>query len=212
MNAKTKPPIGVAAIVLLIGLATMGMGYGLWSKVLTIDTTVQTGSVDGRWVFASCDEFYTWPDLPTPNQLTEFLGKDVGSFELDLDGDQLFVTLHNTYPSYAVICDVKFKVEGTIPVILRGVDITPVSPNLAPCELSKTEDEQNTTLECPELTVIYIDGIGSQVHPGSLVASDLLIHVEQPAAQGDTYQFELGVCFAQWNEAASSELCFQEAD
>lgn len=202
----------MAAVVLLIGFATMGMGYGLWSKLLTIETTVHTGSVDGQWVFASCDEFYTWPDLPRPHQLTEFLGKDVGSFELDWEGDRLFLTLHNTYPSYAVICDVKFEVEGTIPVILRGVHIGPESENLGPCELFKTEDEQNVRLECPQLTVIYIDGVGSQVHPGTLVSGDLLVHVEQPAAQGATYEFEVGVCFAQWNEPASSELCFEEAD
>ena len=200
-------------LLLLGALATMGIGYGLWAKTLTIDGVVHTGEVDARWVTRVCEEFNSWPDLPSaPEDFGEAEGKNVGTFSVFVDGqdDQiLHFQLANVYPSYAIDCGVKYQVEGTIPVIIRGTQILE-GPELTNCEFSG--DEQTKIMECDELTVWFVDGVGSQVHPGSLVASNLIVHVEQLAVQESTYTFSVQVCMAQWNEGATAQQCFDAGE
>jgi len=200
---KRSPPILMLAAVLLLGLATIGVGYGLWSQTLTINGTVHTGSVDARWAFVTCAEFYPWPNGGNPGEVE---GKDVGSTMAwidPVDDHILHVTVNNAYPSYAANCEVHFQVDGTIPVILRGTTIAE-GENLTDCVLS---GEQVKTLTCRQMTIEFWDGIGTQIRPGDGGSSSLRFHVEQAAAENTTYEFEVGVCFAQWNEAATAADC-----
>jgi len=210
MRPKTRLHIALLSALLLLSLATLGIGYGLWSKALRINGTVATGRVDARWVMANCAEFHPWPGGGTPG---EFEGKDVGSTTavIDAEDDQiLHIMLDNAYPSYAVDCEVHFINDGTIPVIIRGTTIVPVSDNLTHCILT---GGQTKILKCDQLTVKYVDGIGSQIDPGpeDETASSLVVHVEQPAAQDATYKFDVIECMAQWNEPASAEACMAAA-
>jgi hypothetical protein len=209
---ESRFPVVLTALLLLLSLAVLGVGYGMWSKTLFIRGTVNTGTVDAKWVGAICVEFHSWPNFPqSSDDLGEFEGKDVGStyFQIDQDDDQIVhVTVTNGYPSYAVDCEMHFEYEGTIPVIVRGTNIVPISENLTNCVLSS---DQPLTLSCDQLTVIYTDGIGSQLHQGAQEASSLTIHVEQPADQLSTYKFEVWHCMAQWNEDATAEECFVAA-
>jgi hypothetical protein len=177
-----------------------------------LEGTVETGRVDAKWLTAFCQEFHTWPDLPESIEgYGEAEGKLVGetTFNVDEVDDQvLHITLSNVYPSYAVDCSVKFRVEGTIPVYGRGTSIEEVSDNLHNCEL---EGDFTKILTCDELTVIFTDNIGSQIHPGVMGIGDLLIHVEQPAEQNTIYEFDVSICLAQWNEVANSAECFEAA-
>ena len=197
------------ALLLMLSLALMGVGYGLWSKTLLIRGTVNTGTVDAKWISASCTEFHTWPNMPQSTEdQGEFEGKDVGStdFQIDLVDDQIVhVTVHNGYPSYAVDCQMHFEYEGSIPVIVRGTNILPISTNLTNCGLT---NDHPMTLSCDQLTVMYADGIGAQLHQGYTEAGSLTIHVEQPADQLSTYEFDVLHCMAQWNEEATAEQCF----
>jgi hypothetical protein len=208
---STGPPPAALILILLLALGSLGVGFGLWSKTLTIEGSVHTGEVDARWTGASCTEFHTWPDLPSsPADQGELLGKDVGDWDISVDpqDDQiLHFTIWNGYPSYAVDCQVHFEVEGTIPVIVRGTAIWP-GPELTNCTLSGSN---NKTLVCDQLTVIFTDNLGSQLHPGDEAASSLTVHVEQPAQENDLYTFDVGVCMAQWNEGATAAECFAAA-
>jgi hypothetical protein len=204
---KVRAPPIMVALVLLVGLSMIGVGYGLWSKTLTIEGVVNTGEVDAKWTIAGCFEFYPWPD---GGNVGEYLGKDIGTWEIfpDPADDQILIfEIENGYPSYAVDCSVKFQVEGTIPVIVRGTTIIP-GPALNNCVL--TGDNQKT-LACDELTVIFTDNLGSQLHPGDVAASNLMVHVEQPADEESVYTFEILVCMAQWNEDATPQQCFAAA-
>lgn len=198
-------------IVLLLALTAMGVGYGLWAKTLTIEGAVHTGEVDARWSAASCLEFHTWPDLPTSEEdYGEAGGKDVGSWttEIDPEDDQVLrFAIENGYPSYAVDCEVRFQVEGTIPVVVRGTRVLP-GANLTGCTLT---GEDPKTLACDQLTVVFEDSLGEQLHPGEEAASRLIVHVEQGAGQDVSYEFEVLVCMAQWNEEATEAGCFDAA-
>jgi hypothetical protein len=191
---------------LLVALAMMGVGYGLWSETLTINGTVYTGEVDARWVFASCGEFYPWP---WGGHSGEVGGKEVGdtTWSIDPSGHIMHITVRNGYPSYAVDCEVHFIVEGTVPVMIRGTTIVP-GANLTGCSLT---GDQIKVLHCNELTVEFWDGIGTQIHPEDGGSSSLRFHVEQPAEENATYEFEVGVCFAQWNENPTAQECFAAA-
>jgi hypothetical protein len=198
----------VMALLLLLGLAGVGVGYGLWSKSLLILGTVDTGWVDARWTLATCSEFYPWP---VGGHAGEVEGKDVGSTSAEIDAEDpsiLHITVTNGYPSYAVDCQVHFTNSGTIPVFMRGTTIIPVSANLTNCTLT---GNQAKTLSCDQLTVKFVDNIGSQFDPGDELASSLTLHVEQPADELATYEFEVQVCMAQWNEPATAAECFAAA-
>lgn len=200
-------PITLLVVLLLLALATVGVGYGLWSETLRINGTVYTGEVDARWTRAGCFEFYPWPD---GTNFGEAEGKDVGSWDIGIDPQNdkvLRFAIQNGYPSYAVDCQVHFAAEGTIPLKVRGTAIWPGS-GLTNCTVT---GGQTKVMTCDQLTVKYYDGIGSQLEPGDELASSMMVHVEQPAAMNSTYEFQVGVCLAQWNEVATEAECFAAA-
>jgi len=192
---------------LVLALASLGVAYGLWSKALTVDGTVNTGDLNADWDLASCGELYGWPG---PFSQGEFLGKDVGSVEAVIDPDDaqiLHFTVDNGYPSYVADCEVEYANTGTIPVNVVGTTIIPVA-GLTNCTLTGV---QTKTLTCDQLTVVLVDGIGLQLDPGDGLASSVRIHVEQLAKERTTYEFDVGVCLAQWNENPTAEECFAAA-
>jgi hypothetical protein len=197
-------PVPAMVVVLVVALATMGVAYGLWSETLTIRGTVHTGEVAARWIFASCAEFYPWPG---GGHAGEVEGKDVGVTTAEIDPDDpriLRITVTNGYPSYAVDCEVHFIIEGTVPVHEVATSVLPLT-NLTGCTLT---GGQTKTLACDQMTIKFFDGVGLQLHPGDEQASSLMFHVEQPAGENTTYEFEVGICFAQWNEQVSADQCF----
>jgi len=189
------PPTGLITLAVLLALGAVGIAYGFWSGTLTIVGTVDTGAVDGRWGTAICQEFHTWPRLPAgPGDLGEAEGKEVGSVSATIDEANpglLRVLVENGYPSYAADCAVEYVNEGSVPWVIAGIAVEPASANLTNCVLS---GRQAKTLSCNELTVVFVDGIGSEIFPGDLVASSLRVHVEQAAQQGTEYGFMVAVC------------------
>ncbi|HJX61037.1 MAG TPA: hypothetical protein VJ578_00580 [Dehalococcoidia bacterium] len=192
---------------LVLALATLGVAYGLWSKVLTVEGTVNTGDLDAEWELAGCFELNGWPGPFSPG---EYLGKDVGSVEAVIDPTDaqiLHFTVNSGYPSYVADCEVEYQNSGTIPVNVVGTTIIPVA-GLTNCTLTGV---QSKTLTCDQLTVEFADGIGSQIDPDDGAGGSVRIHVEQLAEQESTYEFEVLICLAQWNEDPTAEECFAAA-
>jgi len=209
MKPERAVPFGMLAVLLLLALASLGVVYALWTKTLTIEGLVGTGRLHARWDGAICSEFHDWPWPPEGNG--EVLGKDVGSTTVSTDPNDnnlLHLVIDNGYPSYSVDCEVEYVNDGTIPWVIRGTTIVPLSPNLHNCALT---GNQTKVLSCLELTVVLVDGIGSQIDPGDGVASSVRIHVEQQAAQNAEYDFAIQICVAQWNEAATFNQCVAAA-
>lgn len=199
-----------ATVVLILAAATLGLGSAHWTWLLTDTGMVETGNFGGSWTWASCAEFHTWPDPPMvfPQDFGEAGGLDVGSTTAyaDLSNPRIMhMTVDNAYPSYAVDCQVHFWNSGTIPWIIRGTEIVPVGTNLHNCVMT---GNQVKTLNCDEMTVIYADGIGSQIDPGDGAAGSVTLHVEQLADPESTYDFEVHICVSNWNEPLTSADCF----
>jgi len=194
-------------LTLVLALASLGVAYGLWSKVLSVEGTVNTGDLNADWDLTSCGELYGWPG---PFHQGEFLGKDVGSVDAEIDPADpqiLHFTVNNGYPSYVADCEVEYTNTGTIPLNVVGTTIIPEA-GLTNCTLTGT---QTKTLTCDQLTVVFADGVGLQLDPDDSLASSVRIHVEQAAKERTTYEFDVGVCLAQWNEKPTSEECFAAA-
>jgi hypothetical protein len=209
---KKNLPVKALVIVMLVALIAVGVSYGLWYKVLTIEGTVETGRVHARWVGLPdtfCNEFWGWPDF---GGWGEFEGKDVGETSIVVDPNDpnlLHFDITSGYPSYAVECKLTYFIDGTIPVYVRGFRILP-GAGLTNCTITGTPN--NKTLACDQLTVRFVDGVGSQLHPGDFASSNMQVHVEQPAAMNADYAFGLQICLAQWNESVTGDECFAWAD
>lgn len=187
--------ITVLVLLLLFALASIAIGYGLWSKTLTIEGTVNTGDVDAEWI--------EWPISFCNDEGTNidpFKDKHVGTTTIAVDpGDSqiIHITVDNGYPSYESSCHVRFHNNGTIPLKVQGWTITPINFTLA---TAKGADDG-------ELWVEFIDGCGAQLDPSGVQESSVDIHVEQPALENDDpaypaggYSFTLGLDLVQWNE------------
>lgn len=84
MFRRKSLPVGVLVMVLVLALVSLGMGYGLWSKILTIDGTVNTGTLDAIFVDAFTDDDDV-VDNPDKDSLDLDNCPDI--FGLDMDGD-----------------------------------------------------------------------------------------------------------------------------
>lgn len=145
--------VGTLSLAVVILLATLGVGYTLWSKVLTIQGTVETGTVHAEFIdaFTDDDNVVNNPDKdsgdtgecplplvdggPSPTSCDPAASgkdpkpryeKDVAwcIAEIDLaDPNVAYVDIVNGYPSY--YCTAWFEIhnDGTIPVRLESVMI-----------------------------------------------------------------------------------------
>jgi len=169
-------PLGVLVMLLVLALASLGIGYGLWSKILFINGTVATGNVDAE---LTLDWFKDNEDI-----------KDVGTCFAELrmiDGATQYNKLHievgNAYPSYE--CMVRFDVhsKGSIPVLVYQPDFSKVPPEVA---------VDFGVVDC------YPNPV--QLHQSNVAYCTLVIHVKQEAEQNATYDFEGTIEARQFNE------------
>jgi len=162
-------------MLMILALLTLGVGYTLWSKTLTIDGTVATGFVDSIFVDPFTDDP---PGSDDPGYI-----KDVGEclVEFGADPETLIVTVNDAYPSY--YCTVFFGIynNGSIPV--KIINLAAMGPHIT---------ASWTGLD-----------IGQQIDPGDTVPGDLHLHVEQSAPQGGTLKLYGKIQLAQWNEATT---------
>ena len=208
---NNRVPMTTTIVLLFIALASVGIGYGLWSKTLYIDGTVNTGSVNSIFVdpftddddgvndeakdigdTGTCGEYMYGgsgscdPDASGHNVPRKL--KDVGYCFAELDANDpqiLNITIENSYPSY--YCTVFFHIvnTGSVPVKIQSLG-----------------------LKGADITAGYITGhwtgieVGDQIDPGEdfMVQGDLDLHVEQSAPQGDTLTLEGKIQLVQWNE------------
>ncbi len=210
MRKKDSRSLVKVIPLLIIGLLlAIGTVYGLWSETLLIDGVVQTGEVYGEWTSCICyDDGLDPLPTPWPYNYPIPVRKDVGRTTCTIDQKDpriLHLTIENGYPSYWGNCEVHFANTGSVPVIIRGYQVAAKNFKLATA--NGAEDG--------EIWVKYWDGVGAQMEPcpddSCVQASSIQFHVEQPAQENYTYDFDVYVCLAQWNESASMDECLAAA-
>lgn len=182
---------GVLFLVIVGLLGALAVGYGLWSKTLTVDGTVKTGDFNADWDWAMVSDEGLDPCTPDLNPSgCNYPPKDVGSCSVDGVGTQaLTVTIDNAYPSYECTITAAITNTGTIPfnVLVDG------------------------TSQDPELDIICEDPAGQQVDPGDELPVSCWVHVRQEAKERSTYTASATLCVAQWNESPTIEECLAAA-
>lgn len=208
MKRRRILPAGVLALLLVIALAAIGLGYALWSKTLTIEGVVHTGEVDAEFVdaFTDDDNVVDDPDKDSGDtgecregELTSCdpaasgrdpkprYDKDVARCDASIDEEDpqiMYVTVENAYPSYFCTVWAHTKNSGTIPVKFQDMDLT--AHNFTPGV---------------EITVdIFGVDCGFQLDPGEEVQEGGWLHVEQAAEENHSYTATIEVDWVQWNE------------
>ncbi|HEY5625996.1 MAG TPA: hypothetical protein VIT93_05870 [Dehalococcoidia bacterium] len=225
---------GLLLMILVIALGTIAVGYGLWSKVLTIEGTVHTGSVAAVLSLEEIDqgddaqpvEPLFWEgdsecDADSAaNDDCEVEGKDIGDCTAQLlDGlpnpgpQPLEVTVVRAYPSFH--CWVQFNVEntGSIPIRVHQPVIQNPNPNAVTVDVLPPGNHgpaaDNDSVCYHDNTIHPFTGAAGptdhpQLEPGEVAFCLLHIHVEQAADQNAEYSFTASVCTHQWNEEPSA--------
>ncbi len=181
---------GVLFLVIVGLLGALAVGYGLWSKTLTVNGTVKTGDFNADWDWATVSDQGLDPCTNlNPNPCT-YPPKDVGSCSVKGEGtQQLTVTILNAYPSYECTITAAISNTGTIPfnVLVDG------------------------TSQSPELDILCEDPSGQQVDPGDELPVSCWVHVRQEAKERSTYTASATLCVAQWNESPTIDQCLAAA-
>jgi len=214
MDGRKVLPITTVLLILALALATVGVGYGLWSKVLTIEGTVFTGEVNAQLSIEEIDEgdasLVADNGIDEDNEIEE---KDIADCQADLiseippdldnAGPQLMrITVRNGYPSFS--CFVNFNVEntGTIPIkvdlpVLSGVDASALDVAFIKGSIGQGGcyyDEVPPGV--PSGPVV----LHPQLERGEMTFCTIWIHVRQEAKQLATYSFLTTIMAHQWNE------------
>jgi hypothetical protein len=182
----------IIGIVAVVAMASLAVGYAMWSKTLYINGTVNTGSVDAKWspvVFQGDSE-------PT--------AKDVSRIACTIDpadDTKLSVLVTGAYPSIWYACTFDITSEGTVPVhtVLEWQ-----TPPPAGWDFVLTEGPIVLPVAPAQVYPIppAINWSTVQLHQGDSKIVTLLLHFgnEDNVQQGGTYTFAGTILAKQWNE------------
>lgn len=210
------------------GTVTTGDLNTDWNCAYTNDdaaTTVCAGAIpdEAAGDTGADPNNYDWPNF---TDFSAFERKDVGECRVAL-GDQDFgnqvatVTINNAYPSYECTITLELSNTGSIPFNVIGSAISLTTP----LELLNVDASTDGSGECSVPL--------QQIDPGEDETMTCTVHVMQAAAQStctgttaasgttppfpvvtencgatpQSYSFNILVCVAQWNEAATYEQC-----
>jgi len=213
MEGRKALPTTTVLLILAVALATVGVGYGLWSKVLTIEGTVYTGEVNAVLSIEEIDEGDA--SLVSDNGINEdkeIEGKDVGECTAELidvppdlvnKGPQLMrITIRNGYPSFS--CFVNFNVQnlGTIPIKVDQPVLSGVDPDALDVAFIKGSLGAGGCYYNEEPPGVPVGDVipHPQLEPEDMIFCTIWVHVRQQASQSATYTFVARVLAHQWNE------------
>ncbi len=178
---KVPPLLALALTALVVVLAALGIGYGLWAKTLTVNA--QTVATDPANASLSAEGATIAGITPANN---DTLGIASCSESLNAAGDILSVTFDNAFPM--LCCNAEFNVTntGTIPINVGGPVIT--GDGLPALTNSLSAD-------------CYADQV--QLNTGASAFCTLQICVNEEAAQNATYTVDASITVTA-NEAVAA--------
>lgn len=216
--------IGAMVLLIAITLSIFGFAYAHWSDMVTIEGTVDMGSL--TLVFDESEElFLTWadnePGLPEP--------KDVGWGEVNFDhasrvddvhtgkwGYKIMVfVIHDAYPQYEIrFTNVPVHNIGTVPLHITGITVWDptdelnwewtVPPPTTPSSGFFWKDFDGDEVYDPGEEVMNVsikNFVSVQLDPCESIKGEVDIDFKQPAEECHTYSFMLTIECIQWNKA-----------
>jgi hypothetical protein len=174
-----KKALPIVSLLLIISLAAVGVGYGLWFEIMEVRGTINTGVLDVEWLGPIVTEYET---------------KDVATCQANIAADTLTINVSNFYPSY--VCEVEFGVlnVGSIPVHIQFDQQSLLAqPPFDGTFLDCTYDGAAVPLPDPF-------GDYAQVHSTQNIACKIYLHADNTLLQNDTYNFEWRIISWQYNE------------
>lgn len=213
MFGRKRLPIWALVVVLILALAGLGLGYAVWSQVLTDTGRVNTGTFGVAWNSTFTDdgahvddpardvgdvpcaapecvfgEGARDPSGPGPNGPR--YDKAVGACASWITQEEGYLILHwqvdNAYPSYYCTVWADIRNTGSIPVKIQA--------------RSLASDPQ---IETGFIGGDYAFTCGDQIDPGgenALLPIGMWIHVREDAAPGASYSGSSAYTLVNWNE------------
>ena len=222
-----KEKMGTIFVLCTLAFAGIGIGYAHWSEILTINGSVETGSIDPIFYCVSTNdptspgsndpkECGGW-DIDTTTWDGERYDKNVGAIDASIDpqdSSQLYITVTNAYPCYYGSVLFSIKNVGTVPVKIKSIKLV---------KIDRGDWWKNVNVELDKDTTYYVDFEATRVattpsdgddfsfsisliEPGLQIDSDeikygdICVHVEQGAKQNTEYSCVIKVDFWNWNE------------
>jgi hypothetical protein len=194
-------------MVLILALATIGVGYGLWAKTLVIEGKVRTGELNAIYSIERVAE--SW-DFNNPIG-EEWEGKDVALCEAVLDASGLKpdlpntgpqaikVTITNSYPSFNCFVLYDITNTGSIPIKVHLPEYSKDGITWVSGGFGGFDDPMHVNSWPPSPT--YEDD--AQLEPGESVLKWLHFHTGQRATMNTDYTFYVRHFVHQWNEEGS---------
>ena len=112
----------LALALVVLGLA--GTAFAHWTKMITVEGHVTTGTVDWEWTsdYSTSDVGIDWwMDPINPSGVPEQGDKDVGWAEMDLQDHRVKLYLGNIYPGYSTEVTLHAHYKGSVPGIVRSI-------------------------------------------------------------------------------------------
>jgi hypothetical protein len=220
--------IAALALIIAIALSAFGFAYAHWSDMVTMEGTVEMGSVTIAW---DENELLDYTDneplLPEP--------KDVGSADIYYDPDSyivdphtgkggykiLIVEIHNAYPQYTIaINTLNINNTGTVPVhfvdlIIAGYDVTDDEELMFVWEPGFEhevgafwdngandvwDDPLGSVDDVEIINVEVVNFVSTQLEPCHNTKGEIDLDFKQEAEQCHTYTFTVEIVGIQWNK------------
>lgn len=179
---------------LMIALMAVGFAYAHWSKIITIDGTVTTGTLHVTPSFNAT----LWAEGDDEGKQGLYDGVATIDWEVDVEENSVTIWLDNVYPCLWVKGYIDFNNTGTIPA--RLVDVR--------CEGNETlwlkPVDFGFEVYDGELLIanLYLEYEGDfQIDPTETEYLYFGLHFKEALPQGAEYWFKFEFEFWNWNEA-----------
>lgn len=233
MFRRKSLPLGVLVMLLVLALASLGIGYGLWFKILHIDGTVHTGTVNAEFVKAFTDDDDKVDDpLKDMNDLDDC--RDVGGVDRDGDGltscdpaasgrdpkprwdkdvarcdaginedDNQIGWVVKTNVYPGYFCTAWFDVDNTGSIPVKVVGATVNGEPITPSVPTPFDLDADGLAD----VAVHLTGLDicQQIEPEEIVQLDIDQEVLQDAPMGATLGYTVEIQLNQWNEAPDCE-------
>ena len=204
----SRKVLGYSILVAALLLSVAGVAYAHWTKVITVDGYVISGSVDWCWSSILVNEGThgdltgdIWPVLDPPPGGSGYgywyseTWKNIASVRSEIDQQDCklaYFYIDRAYPSYFVNVGLHAIVTGTVPVKVNNMELWQIPYEGAPQDewelVNPSINDDYSMLDWdddgePDVEIGFPEGyIGAQLDPGIERELSFWLHVEEDVA------------------------------